>query len=124
MAIFSLEPHTSQALTTISPKLTSTEAFLNQDQGPQQSGSTTDGTEKLCSHSAEPGQDYRNAADEQPAVDVTEATRQKSIVAIAGHDPAVLEIWSVTVSVSTFAHVCAASRTCVSDNLVFLPGTQ
>lgn len=99
MATFSLDPHTFQALTTSNPKFTSQqthEALFNQDQGPQQSGSTNEGTEKLCSHSAEPGQEHRNAADEQPAVDVTESTRQGSIVAIAGHDPAVLEIWSVT----------------------------
>lgn len=106
MAIFSLDTYSFQQLIT-NPKLTckqAHQAFLSKDQALQQSRSVTQGTETLCSHSAEPGQEHGNAADEQPAVKLTETTKQESIVAVAGHDPAVLEIWSVTVSV--YAHAC------------------
>ena len=116
MAIFSLDPHSFQQLTA-NPKLTSKQAhkeFLGQDKELQQSGSSLQGTEKLCSHSAEPGQEHRSSVDEQPASEVTETARQESIAAIAGHDPAVLEIWNMTASTPLYAHVCPPSPTCVS----------
>lgn len=100
MAVFSLDPHSFRSLPS-SPNLTfkpSPEAGFGHHKELRQSGSALEGTETLCSQSAEPEQDHRNAADKRPAVDTTEPTRQVTIVAIAGHDPAVLELWSMAVS--------------------------
>lgn len=100
MAIFSLDPHSFHSLSS-NPNLTSKPspgAVFGHHKEPRQSGSALEGTETMCSQSAEPEQDQRNAADKRPAVDLAGATQQVSIVAIAGHDPAVLELWSMAVS--------------------------
>lgn len=104
MAIFSLDPHSLPSNPNVTSK-PSPEAVFGHHKELHQSGSAVEGTETLCSQSAEPEHDHRNAADKRPAVDTTEPTRQVCIVAIAGHDPAVLELWSMAVSTLPNAHV-------------------
>lgn len=107
MAIFSLDPHSFHSLPS-NPNFTSKPspgAVFSHHKELRQSGSALEGTETMCSQSAEPEQDHKNAADNRPAMDTTEPTRRVSIVAIAGHDPAVLELWSTAVSTLPYAHV-------------------
>lgn len=105
MAIFSLDPHSLNS----NPSLTSKhcpEAVFSHHSELHQSGSVLEGTETMCSQSAEPEQDHRNTVDNNtPAVNMTEPTQEVSVVAIAGHDPAVLELWSMAVSTLPYAHV-------------------
>ncbi|KAL3137617.1 hypothetical protein ABBQ38_004894 [Trebouxia sp. C0009 RCD-2024] len=69
----------------------------NQDTDRQQAESVTDGMGATCS--TELKLEHRNSATEGPAENARQGTSRELIVAIAGHDPAVLEIWNMQTGV-------------------------
>lgn len=68
----------------------------NQDTERQQAKPFTDGMGATCS--TELGLKHRSSTKEEPVEKLREGMSQELIVAIAGHDPAVLEIWNMQVT--------------------------
>lgn len=98
----------------------------NQDTDRQQAESVTDGMGATCS--TELKLEHRNSATEGPAENARQGTSRELIVAIAGHDPAVLEIWNMQVTppsicistkyllpASPNAHGCVSSVVCHNE---------
>ncbi|KAL3150822.1 hypothetical protein ABBQ32_000580 [Trebouxia sp. C0010 RCD-2024] len=69
----------------------------NQDTERQQAKPFTDGMGATCS--TELGLKHRSSTKEEPVEKLREGMSQELIVAIAGHDPAVLEIWNMQTGV-------------------------
>ena len=124
MAIFSLDVHSFQGKCTDATVKCAQKTFIDQDKGQQQPEPITAGAEIACSQSAEVEQERSNAAEERPAVGVKASTHQEPIVAIAGHDPAVLEIWNVKVILPICTCALSDLQRVQHHHLLAVPFTQ
>lgn len=113
MAVFSLEAPVSEGHCT-NPAVTTKygqAVLIHKDKEHQQPECITLGMENTCS--AKLNKEHRSTTKEGAAVGVVERTSQALIVAIAGHDPAVLEIWDMQV---TLPSIRTCTDTCLLIN--------